>query len=124
MTHTITYGDIRVTLRRATNGDALARLKIQGWLEQSDPDLITEAHRAVYREFANIVASIEAAEGLPFSHIAARGTPEGAWEAYQLWLTMPEDFSDTVYAGLVALRRPATPATAPDPLPEDAKKKT
>jgi hypothetical protein len=120
------YDKWEIAFKRATNGDTLKRFRIIGWLRTTETDLVTDAHEAMYAAFASILTRIDVPNSgdLPFSMAAAFSSAEGARAAYETWLALDEDFTDACYRAIEETKRPVNPALSPEPLPDDAKKKT
>lgn len=107
--YTFEYDSIVIQFERTTNADGLKRLQIVAWLRDRQAAIseVTKEMETGFFTFAALIVPIREATGLPFDVLAARTDPHSAWQAYEAWLKMPEDFSDELELAMRRLRRSA-----------------
>lgn len=107
ITQTIDINGVRLTVRRATMGDFLAREMLLAKLPQDLPFL-----NAFYFVRCAVQTTIES--GLDWQPPSAQATPAEALASYEAWLGLDEELSMAWVQALDAVSRPlALPEQAP-----------
>lgn len=130
---TVSYGAIRLELRRARVKDGYLRewivKKLQAFYKTPDepPAPINEEFRAphlthFYRTFGRICSQCDRVEELPFALVSDNDNIEQVIAAWSTFWEMDDEFIAACTNALIELAAPVDGATGPQPLPEGAEK--